>query len=251
MLRSSCPHKFSVNAKSRGTPSLFLLFLSLSACTTPPPDNPKNTVAPDHTVIESAAQRGLVDVRAFLPDIVCDMRYATKQNVTSQVLYPPDMPCLLQSATAEKLAHAQDLLRPQGFGLKIWDAWRPPEVQTELYRYGVKTGKAALFVNPKEAWSFHCSGTAVDITLVDSKGREMPLPTYFDESGPRARSMSPISDARILRNIRALQDAMLKSGFALIDLEWWHFDDASSKDEGTQLPVVSAQQIGLALPRLK
>jgi zinc D-Ala-D-Ala dipeptidase len=251
MPRPCRPHQPAAKAKSRGRPALSLLVLLLVSCSSPSPEPPRADAVPDPAVIGYASQRGLVDVRAFLPDIVCDLRYATKENVTGQVLYPPDMPCLLSMGTAEKLAHAQDLLRPQGFGLKIWDAWRPPEVQTELYRYGLKTGKAALFVNPREAWSFHCSGTAVDITLVDSRGREMPLPTYFDEAGPRARSLTPVSDPRILRNIHALQEAMVQSGFTPIELEWWHFDDASFKGDATQLPVVFAQEIGVRLPRLK
>ncbi len=251
MPRRCRPHIFSAKAKPPGSHGLPLLLLLLGSCATPPADGTRNAGPGIPAAIQYASQRGLVDVRAFLPDVICDLRYGTRKNVTGQILYPPDMPCLLHLATAEKLARAQDILRPQGFGLKIWDAWRPPEVQTELYRYGLRTGKAALFVNPKETWSFHCSGTAVDITLVDSQGREMPLPTYFDESGPKARSMTPVTDERVLRNIRALQDAMTRSGFATIELEWWHFDDASFQDENTRLPVVFAQEIGLELPLLK
>lgn len=227
------------------------MIFALSACATTPTDPHSNTAEPDRRIIDNAARRGLVDVRAFLPDIICDLRYGTRENVTGRILYPPDMPCLLQRATAKKLAHAMDLLRPQGFGLRIWDAWRPPEVQTELFRYGERTGRAKLFVNPQEAWSFHCCGTAVDITLVDSLGHEIPMPSSFDEAGPAAHIVTAISDPLVLRNIRALRDAMLQSGFTTIDLEWWHFDDASFKDAATQVPAVFAKELGLALPRLK
>lgn len=228
-----------------------LLILVLSACATRPADPEGGPVGRERAVFENAARRGLVDVRALLPDILCELRYATKENVTGRVLYPADMPCLLQRATAEKLARARDLLRPQGFGLKIWDAWRPPEVQAELFRHGANTGRATLFVNPQEAWSFHCSGTAVDITLVDSQGHEIPMPTNFDETEPLVPAGLPISGGSAQRNVAVLQDAMLQSGFTTIDLEWWHFDDASFTDAATHIRAVFAKEIGLALPGLK
>jgi zinc D-Ala-D-Ala dipeptidase len=195
-----------------------------------------------------AAMRGLVDVRAALPDIVCDLRYGTKQNVTGQILYPPDMPCLLNQRTAEKLGHAQEILRKQGFGLKIWDAWRPPEVQLELFHYGASTN---MFLDPRIAWSNHCSGTAVDVTLVDARGSELRLPTYFDEAGPKASIYSPVEDEHARWHIHILLSAMLASGFTMLDTEWWHFDDGDFRDPATRLPVVFAQEIGVKLPVLK
>ncbi len=195
-----------------------------------------------------AAQRGLVDVRAVLPDIVCDLRYGTKHNITGQVLYPPDMPCLLNQRTAEKLRHAQELLKAQGFGLKIWDAWRPPEVQLELFRYGSQTN---MFLDPKVAWSFHCSGTAVDVTLVDKRGHELRLPTYFDEGGAKASIYTPIPDERARQNVNLLLHVMHEAGFGMLSTEWWHFEDLSFRDPTTKLPVVFAQEIGVKLPAVR
>lgn len=231
---------------------LALTLLTFAACGAPQASAPqleehRSALVPN-AAVTFAAQRGLVDVRAELPDIVCDLRYGTRQNVTGQVLYPPDMPCLLNRSTAEKLRQAQELLRAQGFGLKIWDAWRPPEVQLELFRYG---GKTNMFLDPHIAWSFHCSGTAVDVTLVDHRGRELPLPTYFDEAGPKACIYTPIQDAQARRNIQLLQVAMTTAGFGMLDMEWWHFDDLQFHDATTRLPVVFAQEIGVQLPVLK
>jgi len=231
--------------------ALLLLFFALSSCATGSADPEGNPPAGGRTVVENAARRGLVDVRAVAPGIICELRYGTHDNVTGRILYPADMPCLLQRATAEKLARARDLLHPQGLGLKIWDAWRPPEVHAELFRYGASTGRPTLFVNPQEAWSFHCSGTAVDITLVDSNGHEIPMPSNFDEAGPLPSAGSPISDGRVMANLARLRDAMLQSGFTTIDLEWWHFDDASFTDPATHIPAIFAGEIGLALPALR
>ena len=227
------------------------IVLALASCRTVPPVEEHRSALVPSVAIAPANLRGLVDVRALLPDVVCDLRYATRQNVTKQSLYYANMPCLLNARTAEKLRLAQHILRAQGFGLKIWDAWRPPEVQVELFRFGQRTGKGALFVDPHEAWSFHCSGTAVDVTLVDRSGHELRLPTYFDEAGARANIYHMPANTRVQHHIRVLQEAMLQAGFAMIDTEWWHFDDASFNEATTRLPVVFAQEIGVRLPELK
>lgn len=228
-----------------------LLVLALSACATRSTELKVGPGGSDSAVLENAARHGFVDVRTFRPDIPVELRYGTVQNVTAQALYPADMPCLLQRATAEKLAHAQDLLRPQGLGLKIWDAWRPPEVQAQLFRFAKESGRPLLFVNPEEAWSYHCSGTAVDVTLVDAHGLELPMPTSFDELEHVTPPASSVPGEGAMRNARILRDSMMEAGFDMIDLEWWHYDDASFKDPPNLIPAIFAKTIGLALPGSK
>jgi zinc D-Ala-D-Ala dipeptidase len=200
----------------------------------------------DPAVLLLATQFGLEDIRSVAPDVVCDLRYRTTENITNHALYPANMPCLLYSATAAKLRCAQDILRAKGYGLKVWDAWRPAEVQMELYRYGERTG---LFVDPEEAWSFHCSGTAVDVTLVDPRGRELTMPTPFDTAGRKASITYQARSDSVRRHVRVLQEAMSNAGFSLIDTEWWHFDDGDYKVEGSTLPVIHAGDVGIRLPK--
>lgn len=230
--------------------SFILLFSAvlLASCSSGPmPEEHRSAIVP-HPAIAFAATRNMVDLRTFLPDVVCDLRYGTKRNVTGQPLYPGNMPCLMYRSTAEKLAVAQQLLRAQGYGLKIWDAWRPPEVQVSLFEFGGHTG---MFVDPKECWSKHCSGVSVDVTLVDASGRELPLPTYFDEGGPKAHFLYLGSSEKIRRHIRVLQDAMGKAGFAMLIQEWWHFDDTTYAGEDVAAPpVMFATEAGIRLPPL-
>jgi len=221
-----------------------VLLILLSTCAAPQEERRSAVVL--HPAIERAKARGLVDVRTFLPDVVCDLRYATPHNVTGHRLYPADMPCFLNRGTALKFKRAQELLRALGYGLKIWDAWRPPESQLALFRFGGHTG---MFVDPKECWSKHCSGMAVDVTLVDGHGFEMPLPTYFDEPGEKAHYHYQGSDPVVKRHVEILQRAMAVAGFTTIPMEWWHFDD-SNFNEAAPPPVIYAQEIGVALPEL-
>jgi D-alanyl-D-alanine dipeptidase len=156
------------------------------------------------------------------------------------------MPCLLKRETAKKLAKAQAMLRAQGYAIRIWDAWRPTEVQLSLMEKGGDTG---MFLNPKVAWSRHCSGTAVDVTLVDCNGIEQQMPTQHDEMGDNSNYFYTGGNPQVGKALLTLQTAMTQAGFQMIDQEWWHFDDAEFFN--TTQAVVHAREIGLALPVLK
>lgn len=192
---------------------------------------------------ELAAQYDLADVRVFCPDIAVDLRYATKHNIAGRALYPPEMPCLLKTSTAVKLAAAQRVLRTRGLSLRIWDAWRPPEVQLLLVEAEGNTG---LFMDPKSAWSRHCSGTAVDVTLVDERGNEQKMPTYHDEGGPQANYNYQGGSDKVKRNLHTLQRAMVDAGFHILDTEWWHFDDGEFCMNPA--PVIFGHQVGIYVP---
>ena len=190
------------------------------------------------------ASNDLIDLRSFMPELSIDLRYATAENITRRPLYPKEMPCLLHRSTAEKLKRAQERLHKQGYALRVWDAWRPPEVQHQLI---AKAGNTGLFLDPKEDWSRHCSGTAVDVTLVDLNGHEQRMPTSHDEGGERAHYAYSGNDPVIRDNLAMLQHAMADSGFSLLVSEWWHFNDLAFLN--CPPPPVSASQRGLQLPR--
>lgn len=195
--------------------------------------HPKRTVA-------LAEKHGLVDVRKAVPDIVVDLRYTTAQNVTGQPLYPRRMPCLLLRPTVERLKLAQARLRAQGYGLKIWDAWRPTEVHERLHAHGRDTG---MFLDPQFGWSRHCGGVALDATLVDARGREQLMPTYFDENLAHAGSNQTPTDPVVRRNLALLHGAMREAGLMPLPAEWWHFDDIDFLYEPGQ--VVVGSEIGV------
>lgn len=212
--------------------------LLMTACSGPKVEL-RSAVVPS-LAAELAVDRGLTDLRIFIPDVAVDLRYATRHNIAGQPLYPPDMPCLLKTSTAVKLKKAQSLLREKGLGLRVWDAWRPPEVQLLLVE---KEGSTGLFMDPKSAWSRHCSGTAVDVTLIDDQGIEQKLPTYHDEGGEKARYLYSGRDPQVRKNLLLLQRAMVDAGFAILDTEWWHFDDVDYYY--TSAPVVFGHEVGI------
>ena len=162
----------------------------------------------------------LVDVRAFDPAIVVELRYAGTRNIAGRALYPPSLPPLVRPSVARKLAYAQSLLRPRGYGLKIWDAYRPPSAHEQLWKLSPDRRYVA---EPKTGGSLHTWGVAVDATLVDLEGKEVEMPTDFDEFKPAATLYYAGPDALVRRNLRFLQAALARAGFYGLRTEWWHF----------------------------
>jgi zinc D-Ala-D-Ala dipeptidase len=172
------------------------------------------------SVFASAEAPTLIDIQKLAPSIVIEMRYATTNNFTKTKLYPVAQ-CLLCEPSAERLARVQKNLEKEGLGLKVWDCYRPVSVQKKLW----DTVPDERFVaNPKNG-SKHNRGASVDLTLVDKQGRELPMPTEFDEFSEKAHRNFSDLPADILRNRNKLQQAMEAEGFIGLPTEWWHFDD--------------------------
>src|SRR5437879_4957385 len=75
----------------------------------------------------------LVDVRSVDPTIIVELRYAERNNLLGQPLYPHGTRALARREVALGLARAQAFLRRYQYGLKIWDAFRPVTVQAKLW----------------------------------------------------------------------------------------------------------------------
>lgn len=163
----------------------------------------------------------LVEIKSVDPTIRVELRYATSRNFTGRALYPPEMPALVRPTTAARLAKAQEFLRAHGYGLKIWDAYRPMVAQMELWQ---RTHDGAFVADPLEGnGSLHTWGVAVDATLVDAAGREVAMPTGFDEFTPAAKLHYEGDDPVIKLHLKILHAAMRRGGFYGTHTEWWHF----------------------------
>ena len=161
----------------------------------------------------------LVDILTINPTIALDIRYATDRNFTHHTLYPVAR-CLLRRVAAESLSAVQNELRPLGLGLKIFDGYRPLSIQKKLW---AAVPDDRYVANPSKG-SRHNRGAAVDLTLVDFRGRELEMPTPFDDFTERAHcDYTELSDT-VLRNRTLLEKIMVRHGFLMMRTEWWHFD---------------------------
>ncbi len=167
-----------------------------------------------------AAPTPLVEVASRLPRAPVELRYATQNNFTGQVLYPPGARCLTLPRTLEALVRAQAALAARGHRLKFLDCYRPQSVQVALWKAQPKPG---YVMDPRKG-STHSRGTAVDVTLADERGQELEMPSPYDFFGPAAHQGYRGGTARARANREALREAMVGAGFKPNPYEWWHFE---------------------------
>ena len=164
----------------------------------------------------------LVEVQDAIPDAVLDIRYATKDNFTGDVLYPKAV-CKLRRAVLARLVKAAELLRKQDRRLLIWDCYRPLSIQKLLWE---RVSDPRYVADPKQG-SRHNRGAAIDLAIVNAEGSEVTLPTKFDEFSKAAhRSRALAGKAGV--EAKRLSTAMLAVGFKPMPTEWWHFDAPDS-----------------------
>jgi D-alanyl-D-alanine dipeptidase len=173
--------------------------------------------APVHSPGKAAE---LVDIKEVNPHIIVDMKYATEDNFTKKRLYDSNT-CFLRKSTAVKLDAVQKELERMNLGLKVWDCYRPLAVQWVFWAI---LPDERYVANPKTG-SRHNRASAVDLTLVDSQGKELQMPTGFDDFSPRAGHHYQDLLAQTIRNRELLKSLMEKAGFTPLPEEWWHYDD--------------------------
>ena len=169
---------------------------------------------------------------AAIPRIAVDLRYASRNNLTSMDLYAPfDCAWLHREGAARLEAAASHLSELRSdLRLAVLDALRPQRVQQRLWDRLEGTDLRIYFADPTIG-SIHSFGMAVDVTLLDAQGRELDMGTPFDDLTERshpAREALMLERGEItpeqLANRRLLRAAMESAGWQGISREWWHFD---------------------------
>lgn len=173
---------------------------------------------PISTPADPAAE-ALVELNRIDPRIVVDLRYATSNNFTGEILYPMAR-CFLRETVARRLSRVQDRLAQMGLGLKIYDGYRPLSVQKMMWTL---VPDPRYVADPAKG-SRHNRGAAVDVTLVDDKGRELEMPTGYDDFTESAHRDYAGGSEESRRNREQLAKAMATEGFEGLATEWWHFD---------------------------
>jgi zinc D-Ala-D-Ala dipeptidase len=160
----------------------------------------------------------LVEILPGRSGLRIDLAYARADNVTGRAIYARAR-CLLHPQAAALLDRAAELARPHGLGLKIFDAYRPPEAQWVLWN----AFPDPEFVADPRRGSPHSRGAAVDLTLVDSAGRELEMGTPFDDFTPASHHGSLAVPAQAQRNRALLLGLMTAAGWDFYRNEWWHY----------------------------
>jgi D-alanyl-D-alanine dipeptidase len=157
------------------------------------------------------------------PAIKLDMRYATANNFTGRVLYD-EARAFLATPAAQAVARASKAAQADGFGLTIYDAYRPWRITKKLWDATPAGPKKEYVANPKRG-SKHNRGCAVDLTLHDLRtGQLVEMPTEFDDFSEKAHRDYMGATPAALANRARLQGYLEAEGFVGLSNEWWHFD---------------------------
>jgi D-alanyl-D-alanine dipeptidase len=205
---------------------------------------------------------GFAYLRDIAPTIMQDIRYAGAHNfVGRQIDGYGAAECLLVRAAALALARVAASLRGRGYGLIVWDCYRPARAVEQFVRWTTAKQDARMraeFYPSLEkseliaqgyiaVRSSHSRGSAVDLGLrrldaaLPARWREgdalapctapkgvrfedgtVDLGTGFDCFDPSARFAASVG-AAAQANRAFLRAAMLEEGFAPYAGEWWHF----------------------------
>jgi D-alanyl-D-alanine dipeptidase len=169
---------------------------------------------------------------SVLPNVIIKLKYATTDNFMGMNLYGPFNKAFLHKDAAEKFRKAADRLGQEkpGWSFMVFDALRPHSVQWVMWNR-VKDTPQRKYVASAEIGSPHNYGMALDLSLLDEKGKEIDMGTGFDSfselSEPKLEEKF-LKEGKLTRkqmeNRLILRKIMTDAGFIQLSHEWWHYN---------------------------
>ncbi|MFL3001752.1 MAG: undecaprenyl-diphosphate phosphatase [Cytophagales bacterium] len=164
----------------------------------------------------------LVDLKKLNDNFKLDIRYASENNFMRSKFYNLSKAYLNKDA-AKNLLKAQKDLEEKGFGIVIFDAYRPWYV-TKMFWEGTPKHLKHFVADPTDG-SVHNRGCAIDIGLYDKKsGKNIKMISGYDEFTERAYPdyNGGEKEKRDIRDL--LISTMERNGFSVYEFEWWHYN---------------------------
>ena len=185
---------------------------------------------------------GFGDIAEEIPDIVLEIRYASKDNFMGRVVNGYNIPkVVLTKKTLKALKKAQAEFKRLGYCIKVFDAYRPQSAVDDFMQwinvendtvmkqsYYPQLDKKNLIPQGYIAEkSGHSRGSTLDLSLVyldeENKGQEVDMGGSWDFFGVRSHYDYPEISLKQKENRALLQKIMIKHGFLPYAQEWWHF----------------------------
>lgn len=167
-----------------------------------------------------------VNLKDYSSDFFYDMKYASTDNFMKANVYGCGE-CLLRLKTVKALISANKAFILKGYKIKLFDCYRPLDIQKKMWKI---LHNPSYVANPSTG-SIHNRGGAVDITLVDSNGKDLDMGTAFDFFGIKASHNFVNLSRSILANRRMLKEVMLQNKFKPQNSEWWHYNLESANED--------------------
>jgi len=180
-----------------------------------------------------------VDISLEIPGIVTDVKYFTGENFVGEKIDGYNAPIiLLTKKAAIALDRVQKQLMEKGYGLKIYDGYRPKSAVEHFIRWvnAAENGKANDFYYPgmtrQEVFqagfiaktSSHTRGSTVDLTVIKlDTGIEVDMGGHFDFFSEISYSDYDHLSIEQSKNRVQLRYLMRSEGYEPMQQEWWHF----------------------------
>ncbi|MDR1322100.1 MAG: D-Ala-D-Ala dipeptidase VanX [Gracilibacteraceae bacterium] len=184
-------------------------------------------------------EKGFVFLDEILIGVRWDAKYATWDNFTGRPVEGYEVNRVAGSRElAAALSRARESAAVQGYGLLLWDGYRPqravncflrwseqPEDGRAKKRYYPRVDRAAMITKGYvAAKSSHSRGSAIDLTLYRlDTGALISMGGDFDLMDERSHHAAKGISGAETRNRRILRAIMENSGFKPYDCEWWHY----------------------------
>ena len=194
------------------------------------------------TTVSAQVPRDFEYIVNEIPNIVLEIRYASKENFIGRVVNGYKSPkVVLTKKALSALKKAQTEFIQLGYGIKVFDAYRPQHAVDDFMQW-IKAEKDTVMKHkyyPQLAKknlvpkgyivekSGHSRGSTLDLSLVyldgEKKGQEIDMGSEWDYFGKRSNYDYPEISSKQKENRALLQKIMIKHGFLPYTEEWWHF----------------------------
>lgn len=188
---------------------------------------------------KSVLPDGFVYISDALPEAKFEVRYATTHNFTGKVVegYNSDHISMTVQA-AKALQKASKILKEQGYGILIYDAYRPKRAVDFFIEWGeqpeTNETKAEFYPDFEKQELFklgylakrsgHSRGSTIDLTIFDLKTDELlDMGSPYDFLGKISNHGTTLISEEQTANRNILKDAMKAAGFKELRTEWWHY----------------------------
>ena len=197
-------------------PKYFLLFGLVAIAFSCQSQNETLKSNSSQTILQDTS---FVNLKDYSKDFEYDMKYATTNNFLKSKVYDCAA-CFLRVKTVNALINANKGFLKKGYKIKIFDCYRPLDIQKIMWKM---VPNPSYVADPNKG-SIHNRGGAVDISLIDSKGKELNMGTAFDYFGIEASHNYSNVSKEVKKNRAMLKKIMLKNGFNAFESEWWHYN---------------------------
>ncbi|MDU7473788.1 MAG: D-Ala-D-Ala dipeptidase VanX [Paenibacillus macerans] len=208
-------------------------------------------------------QKGFVFLDEVLPGIRWDAKYATWDNFTGKPVDGYEVNRIVGTHELAAALHvAQEQAAVLGYGLLLWDGYRPQRAVDRFLKWseepedGRTKSKHYPNINRSEmirkgyvaAQSSHSRGSAIDLTLyrLDTNvlvpmGGDFDLMDVISHHEAKGITEAETENRRLLRSI------MESSGFNAYDYEWWHYTLKNEPYPSTyfDFPISLAREKGI------